>query len=251
MIGLIPRAPCGECGRTKTSKTRPFLKQLDVYYLGVDRKQAQFNQGIGRDQRHTRGFNLHAESGAFASLLEADYQFGRFGQGAIRAWKYAQSVSYSFPQTRLRPVAALLGAISSGDKNAADRDLQTFHPLFPKALYYGYIDGSGSLNAIVVHPRVTLQLSETIAVTVSNLSFWRQRTTDGLYSQPGFLLRTGDVNQRRYVGTLQDLSAAWRVDAHVTVDCILTKYEVGSFLRHTQPPGKDLAYFSIKASYKF
>jgi hypothetical protein len=54
----------------------------------------------------------------------------------------------------------LNSCISSGDKNPADLNLQTFYPLFPKGLYYGYIDDSGSLNAIVVHPQVSFQVSK-------------------------------------------------------------------------------------------
>jgi hypothetical protein len=42
-----------------TTKSLPKLvTQLDVYYLGLDRKKATFNQGTAREQRHTLGINL-------------------------------------------------------------------------------------------------------------------------------------------------------------------------------------------------
>jgi hypothetical protein len=43
-----------------TSKHLPrFIRQLDAYYLDLDRKFARFAQGSGRDQRHTVGSMIH------------------------------------------------------------------------------------------------------------------------------------------------------------------------------------------------
>ena len=96
-------------------KKRSFWRQADVYYLGLDRKQARFERGTARELRHTVGVLLHAEQGAFSMFTEADFQFGNFGADNIRAWKYAQSLSWSFRDRPLRPAVSLLGAISSGD----------------------------------------------------------------------------------------------------------------------------------------
>jgi hypothetical protein len=110
---------------------------------------------------------------------------------------------------------------------------------------------SGSLNAIVAHPSLGMQLSKSLSLNIDSFFLWRQRTTDGLYSQPGMLLRTGQTSRSLYVGTTQDLSVAWHVDRHTTVRFLAAYYEVGSYLRETQPPGKDTAYFSVIANYKF
>jgi hypothetical protein len=55
------------------------------------------------------GVLLHAQQGAFSMFTEADFQFGSFGTDNIRAWKYAQSLSWSFRDRPLRPVVSLLG----------------------------------------------------------------------------------------------------------------------------------------------
>jgi len=235
----------------KTNTGPSFFKQLDVYYLGLDRKQARFDKGVERDQRHTLGVNVHVEKGALASFVEGDLQFGRFGEGEIRAWKYAQRVSYSFARARLQPVMTVQGAVSSGDKNPAAPGLQTFYPLFPKGLYYGYIDDSGSLNAIVIHPAVSFHLSQTLSLAAEDLSFWREQTTDGLYSQPGFLLRTGRGTQARYVGNLQDLVLQWRIDRDTGIEFIASYYKVGPYLRQTSPIGRNIFYGSLKMDYRF
>ena len=179
-------------------------------------------------------------------------QFGTFDSGRLLAWKLAQGVSYSLPRVRYHPVLELQGAISTGDKNPQNADLQTFDPLFPAGLYYGdMVFTSGSLNAIVAHPSLIMQLSKSLTLNADSFSLWRQRTTDGLYSQSGMFLRTGRTSHSRYVGATQDLDITWHVDRHATVRFIAAYYEVGSYLRETQPPGKDATYFSVIASYKF
>ncbi|MCI0537780.1 MAG: alginate export family protein [Verrucomicrobiales bacterium] len=237
----------------KRTKGLPkLLTQLDVYYLGLDRKRVRFDQGTARDQRHTLGVNAHGKKGDFSYFVEGDLQLGKFGNGRLLAWKYAQILSYGFPKARFFPVVSLLGAISSGDQNPARADLQTFHPLFPKGLYYGYMDfTSGSLNAIVVHPKITLQLSEAVSLNADSFFFWRQRASDGIYSQPGFFLRTGQSTRARYIGALQDLDVVWRVNRHTSIQFIAAYYEVGPYLRETLPAGENTTYLSLKMNYKF
>jgi Alginate export len=234
------------------TKEQSFVRQLDFYYLGLDRKNAQFEQGTARERRNTLGVRAHETASKLAFIQEGDLQLGTFGSGRLLAWKFADGLSYSLPQIRQHPTLELQGAISSGDKNPEKVDLQTFYPLFPSGLYYGdMVFTSGSLNAIVAHPSLGMQLSKSLSLNIDSFFLWRQRTTDGLYSQAGMLLRTGQTSRSRYVGATQDLSVAWHVDRHTTVRFLAAYYEVGSYLRETQPPGKDTAYFSVIANYKF
>ena len=236
---------------TKT-KGQSFVRQLDLYYLGLDRKNAQFDQGTARERRRTLGFRAHETAGNLALLQEGDLQLGTVGSGRLLAWKFADEVSYRLPQVRYHPILELQGAVSSGDENPQNTDLQTFYPLFPSGLYYGdMVFTSGSLNAIVAHPSLGMQLSKNLSLNVDSFFLWRQKTTDGLYSQSGMFLRTGQTSQSRYVGATQDVSIAWHVDPHTTLQFLAAYYEVGPYLRETQPPGKDTTYFSLTANYKF
>ena len=233
-------------------KKQSLVRQLDFYYLGLYRKNAQFDQGTARGRRNTVGLNAHESASGFALLQEGDLQFGSFGAGQLLAWKLAQGVSYSVPRVQYHPVLEIQGAISSGDKNSQNADLQTFYPLFPAGLYYGdMVFTSGSLNAIVVHPSLAMQLSKSLTLDVDSFSLWRQRTTDGLYSQSGVFLRSGAASQSRYVGATQDLDIASRANRHTAVRFLAAYYETGSYLRETKPPGKDTTYLSLIASYKF
>ncbi len=233
-------------------KEQSFVRQLDFYYLGLDRKAAQFEPGTAREQRQTLGVNAHETAGNFLLLQEGDLQFGTFGSGRLLAWKFAQGLSYTLPRVPDHPVLGLQGAISSGDKNPQKVDLQTFYPLFPSGMYYGdMVFTSGSLNAIVAHPSLGLQLSKNISLNGESFFFWRQSTADGLYSQSGMFLRTGETSQSRYVGATQDLDIGWHVDRHTTFRFLAAYYEVGPYLRETQPPGKDTTYFAAIANYTF
>jgi alginate export protein len=228
------------------------LRQMDVYYLGLDRKGAQFDQGTAVERRHTLGFNLKEQVSAWSFAQEGDLQFGTFGSNGLLAWKIAQGTSYSFTRVRLRPVVNIQGAMSSGDANPTDPRLQTFYPLFPRGVYYGYmLFTNGSLNAIVAHPSVSLQLSPTVSFTGNTYAFWRSSTNDGLYSQSGAFLRTGRDSLSRYIGAEGDLGVAWHVDSHTTLQFLTAYYNVGPYLRQTDPPGKDAEYFSVTAAYKF
>ena len=222
----------------------------ELYYFGLKRESVRYDQGTARETRHTLGARIKYKKGGLDYWLEGTFQLGSFGAGTIRAWKHVQVYQYALDSTRLRPRLGLNFAISSGDKDPRDPDLQTYHPLFPKGLYYGYIDSSGSLNAIVLHPSTTLQLSRSLSLRNEVFVFWRQRTTDGIYSQPGFFLRTGQQSGARFVGTLGQLELAWRFDPHATAIVQAGRYWVGEYFRDT-PPARDMTYFSAKVSYKF
>jgi hypothetical protein len=124
--------------------------------------------------------------------------------------------------------------------------------LFPKGLYYGYMDfTSGSLNAIVTHPKLSLQLARSLSLGAESFFFWRLVASDGLYSQAGVFLRTGQDTKARYVGAEQSLDLVWTADRHTTFQFIAGYYEVGPYLRETPPAGRNATYFSAKMNYKF
>jgi hypothetical protein len=151
-------------------KEQSIIRQLDFYYLGLDRKNAQFDQGTARERRNTLGINAHEAAGRFSLLQEGDLQFGTFGPGRLLAWKFAQGVSCALPPFRYHPVFEIQGALSSGDKNPRNADLQTFYPLFPSGLYYGdMVFTSGSPNAIMAHPSLATQLSKTLSLDVESI----------------------------------------------------------------------------------
>jgi hypothetical protein len=76
---------------------------------------------------------------------------------------------------------------------------------------------SGSFNAIVVHPTASLQLSRILSLDFDNFFFWRQSTSDGLYSQSGMFF----ANRTDITGTLcwDDSGSEYRMANRSTHYC--------------------------------
>lgn len=235
----------------KKLATSGFWTRVDLFYLELERDQARFWQGSAPERRRTIGFNLHGKRGAFSSFSEFDWQWGKHGEGSIQAFKLVQRLTWSYPERRFQPSFRLQGAVSSGDRDPADADLQTFHPLFPRGVYYGRLDASGSLNAIVVHPELTLTFSKAWSANSSFYAFWRQSRQDGIYSPPGFPLRRGSSSAGRSLGQLIDLSIRWRSERHVTFELLAAYYEAGGFLERSSPAGQDMRYLATIWHFRF
>lgn len=71
----------------------PAGDKVDLYYMGLNRKSARFDQGTGREVRQTVGARLWSRGRAFDYNYELVYQFGRFGRGDIRAWTAASDTA--------------------------------------------------------------------------------------------------------------------------------------------------------------
>ena len=77
---------------------------VDLYYLGLDRDGAQFDQGTAREERHTLGTRIWGRKSGWDYNFEFVYQFGNFGNGDIRAWTVASDTGFTFqnaPQTAI------------------------------------------------------------------------------------------------------------------------------------------------------
>ncbi len=109
---------------------------LDVYYLGLVRDAAQFEQGTANETRHTFGARVWHQ-GAWAYDAEAMFQAGRFGSGDIRASRFVIEGSHLVTDAVWSPRLGLVLDVASGDKNPADPNLQTFNALFQSGTYSG------------------------------------------------------------------------------------------------------------------
>jgi hypothetical protein len=101
--------------------TRPLASRalLDLYYLGLDRKEATFQRGTAQEVRHSLGVRVSrpiaTEHSGWDFDDEALWQFGTFGSANIRAWTVATETGYRFPAVTLKPRFSLKADISSGD----------------------------------------------------------------------------------------------------------------------------------------
>jgi len=234
--------------------TRPVPKlkkgNIDLYYLGLDRKRATFNQGTAREQRQSVGARLWGSPQPWDYNFEAVFQWGRFGPGNIRAWTVASDTGYTAHLLRYRPRFGLRADITSGDKNPADPNLQMFNALFPKGAYFSEADLIGPANFADLHPSVSLSLTKRLSLTTDADFFWRESVHDGIYGVAVNLLRPGQMSRARYIGNHASAQFEYRADRHTTISWQYLHFFPGPFLEQT-PPGRNVNYVNASVAYKF
>jgi len=237
------------------TRTLPRKMSLEVYYLGLDRRQAAFERGTAREVRHSLGARISRTIATERSGLDFDYeglwQFGTFGSGNIRAWTVASETGYRFPRVPLKPRFSAKADISSGD-HPATNTLGTFNPLYPKGNYFGVLatTGPGPINFIDVHPHVETSVPHNVSLSFDWIFQWRQSLDDGVYAVPGFLIRATDGSRARFVGNRPGTEIRWQANRHVWFQADYGIFYAGSFLKQTQP-GRSLNYWALWSGYKF
>ena len=183
-VAFIPRPTVRSCFACLHPLTK--TTTLDAYYLGLDRKIATFNRGVGHDMRHSIGARLSRPIAEVKPGWDFDYetlwQFGTFGSANIRAWTVASETGYRLPNIPLKPRFSAKADISSGD-DPRTNTLGTFNPLFPKGNYFGVLAtaGPGPINFIDAHPRVEATLPWGVTASVDWIFQWRESLRHGVY----------------------------------------------------------------------
>ncbi len=237
--------------------SRPWRRGVayDVYYLGLDRKNATFERGTAAELRHTVGARLWRPIATQEPGADFDYegvvQFGTFGSYDIRAWTLASDTGYSLTTMPLRPRFSIKADISSGD-NPGSHTLGTFNPIYPIGNYFGVLadTGPGPVNFIDVHPRIQTQLGHGVSVSTDLVVQWRENLNDGVYAVPGFLLVPADGSRARFVGYRPGAEVHWQIDRHAYLQADYGIFYAGQFLKEASP-GRNINYLELWAGYKF
>jgi hypothetical protein len=241
--------------------TRPVVSQrlrgvgYDLYYLGLDRKNATFERGTAAELRHTVGARLWRPIATQEPGADFDYegvvQFGTFGSDDIRAWTFASDTGYSLTTLPLRPRFSIKADISSGD-NPGSHTLGTFNPIYPIGNYFGVLadTGPGPVNFIDVHPRIQTQLPRGISISADFVAQWRENLNDGVYAVPGFLLVPANGSRARFVGYRPGAEVRWQINRHAYLQADYGIFYAGQFLKEASP-GRNINYMEFWAGYKF
>jgi len=237
--------------------TRPLRRDIsvDLYYLGIARKQATYNRGTANELRHSLGARLSRPiaqtDGGWDFDYEGVWQFGSFGAANIRAWTCASETGYSVPALPLKPRFSLRADISSGDDPNTGA-LGTFFPLFPIGNYFGVLadTGPGPMNFIDAHPRIQTVFPHDVSVMTDLVLYWRHSVLDGVYNVPGSLIRAAGNSRARFVGYRPGVEVRWQINRHAYLQADYGIFYAGRFLRETMP-GRNLNYLAFWAGYKF
>src|SRR6201981_2057174 len=255
--GFFDNAPNHAVGFWGVYATRPLRHRnsLEVYYLGLDRKQARFQRGIAQEVRHSLGGRfsrpIATEKAGWDFDYEALWQFGTFGSANIDAWTVASETGYRIPTIPLKPRFSAKADISSGD-NPNSKTLGTFNPLFPKGNYFGVLatTGPGPINFIDVHPRVEGTFPHDVTASFDWIFQWRESLQDGVYAVPGFLIIPAGKSDARFVGHRPGAEGRWQGNRHLWFQADYGIFYAGKFVKESQP-GRNLNYWALWAGYKF
>ena len=234
MYGTVPRSTTGG---------------FDVYYFGLDRDVAVFDQGIASERRHSLGARLFGRRNAWNWDSEAVLQFGQFGDGDIRAWFVGIEVGRLWKERKWSPRVALRSHLFSGDSDPADPELRTFNPLFPKTTFFTQMGLFFPANAIDFHPLISLSPVENLRLTASIDFFWRFSTDDALYRPPLVPRIPGDTNDQRYMGAIFELLLTWSPSRHAELTLAYDLGDTQGFI--ADAGGEDPRLLLVSAKFLF
>jgi hypothetical protein len=161
-----------------------------------------------------------------------------------------QSLFYKFPNLKWTHVLSIHCAISSGDRNTGDDQLQTFNPIYPKAIYYGFVDNVGSANMIALHGKLETSLSKKFKVTLGYYKFWRESLNDGVYYANGTLLLPKS-NAGLHVADMYDVNISYAPSSNITFQFISTYAKRSAFLEQQSSTFGDIYYAGIRINILF
>ncbi len=206
---------------------------LDLFYIGYANEVAEYEQGVGSETRHTIGSRFFGDHGNWTWNFEGHLQSGTFGTGEILAWSVATDTGYTFADLPLTPFAELRANAISGDRNPNDSTLNTFNALFPKGKYFGEIGLIGPRNLLNLHPAIGFDLGQGWSLRGATVFYWRESLGDGVYDNPGNLIRTSDGSCARYIGTQGDIVLGWSPTRGVDIEATYSMFEPGRFIEET------------------
>ena len=217
---------------------------IDLYYMGLDNKSVAFDgKGAGREQRETIGTRLWGTTEHWDYNHEFTFQWGWFRSGDIRAWAVSTEHGYRLEQAPLSPRFGLRAVAFSGDQNPSSRNVGTFNSIYEKGPYFSYAELFARRNLVALQPSADLQLTKTVSLKFNPAFFWRESTSDGLYSVGNAVIVPGSKSNARFIATQASAQLQWRTTRNLTWFTEYGHFFAGDFLKQSTP-GKSINYWT-------
>lgn len=253
-VGLFDDSPDHRRLVWGVGAVRPDPKQrggsLSLYYIGLDRKVARFDNASGRELRHTVGGRFFGVSRSLDYNNEVMFQWGSVGSSQVRAWAAATDTGYTMAKWPLTPRFGARSDFASGGSSADGKTLNTFNPLFPGTAYSGKIGLLGPSNILDVNPSIRFKPIKAMTVAWEWGFFWRESLDDGIYGTLVQLLKTGHRSRARFIANQPDVQISWILNRHLTATGIFTRFQSGQFIEET-PPSSPIGFATIYLTYRF
>jgi len=217
---------------------------VDLYYMGLDNQSAPFDgKGTGREQRETIGTRLWGTTEHWDYDYEPDFQWGSFRSYAIRAWAVSTETGYRMESAPLAPRFGLRAVAFSGDQKPSGNTLGTFNSIYEKGPYFSYAELFARRNLVALQPSAELKLRKSVSLTVNPAFFWRESTSDGLYSISNAVVVSGLKSDARYIATQASAQVQWKMTRNLTWFTEFGHFFPGDFLKQATP-GRNLNYWT-------
>jgi len=217
---------------------------IDLYYMGLDNKSVAFDgKGTGREQRQTIGTRLWGTTEHWDYNDEFTFQFGWFRSGDIRAWAVSTEHGYRLEQAPLRPRFGLRAVAYSGDQNSSSRNVGTFNSIYEKGPYFSYAELFARRNLVALQPSADLKLTKALSLMFNPAFFWRESTSDGLYSVGNAVIVPSSKSNARFIATQASAQLQWRMTRNLTWFTEYGHFFAGDFLKQSTP-GKSINYWT-------
>jgi hypothetical protein len=217
--GSVQRTKLGFSGGTGT-----------VYYLGVNREEAAYVQGIGLERRHTLGGKFAGVWKALDFSYDVIAQWGEFDAAPVRAWATALESGVRVRTWPFRPRFTLRVNSATGDRDPDDPRLESFNPLFPGSSYSGLVGLLGPTNLTDTTPGVQLLLPGRVVFIFESPFYFRSSLRDGVYNIELRPLPLSPASDERYVGTNPAFVAIWNATSHLQLTGVITRFVPGAFV---------------------
>ena len=229
----------------------PLIKNIDLYYLGLSKTNAVYEDSAGKEHRHSVGSRIWGAEGGWKYDIEGVYQFGKFAGKNISSWTLSFNSGYKFTRATLQPEIGLKSEIISGDKQKGDDRLQTFNPLFPRGAYFGLAALIGPSNLFDIHPSIAFELiNDKLTWTIDHDLFWRYSSRDGIYAPNVSLIRTSGNSPNKYIGNQLATDLTFTPSQFLLIRAEATWFKAGSYLKDVSA-GKNILFGAATLQIKF
>ena len=232
-------------------KLKGFNGQNELYYLGFHSEKVVLSDVSGVETRHTIGlrrFGLVRERLKYNT--EFIYQFGDNDGNTIQAFNFETDWNYIISRNGSQTAPGLKLVYASGDKKPGDGKLGTFNSLYVSPNVYNLASTLIPINLISVHPLLTFKPDKKMKLFFEYVFFWRMSIYDNVYSPPGRILRVGDEQDPRYLGSQIGLRFDYYFNRHLSFN-LDTSYYFAEAFQEATGESENIFHIAPTLSYKF
>lgn len=229
----------------------PVLQNIDLYYMGIWRRNMTLNDGSGTELRHSVGTRIWGKQSSFEYDIEGTWQAGDFSEKRIKAYSVAANVAWEFKDITFQPKIGVKSEIMSGDRNKGDNSIQTFDPMYPNGGWYGLASFNpiGPANLIDVHPYIGVQFSSKIYAEIDYDAYWRENVNDGLYAPNVALIYPSKNSTKKTIGQQLGGEIVYTPNPFLFLRAEIDWFNTGGYLKDVGA-GKNMLFTGVTATLK-